>query len=65
MPVQEQVCRRAPLTADRRGQGVQHSRGDGPFPAELHDEDGERLRSEGGEFGATTGDRDGVAGSTV
>lgn len=29
--------------------------GDGPFPAELHDEDGERLRSEGGEFGATTG----------
>ncbi len=29
--------------------------GDGPFPVELHDEDGERLRSEGGEFGATTG----------
>lgn len=29
--------------------------GDGPFPVELHDEVGERLRSEGGEFGATTG----------
>ena len=29
--------------------------GDGPFPVELHDEAGERLRSEGGEFGATTG----------
>ncbi len=29
--------------------------GDGPFPVELHDEMGERLRSEGGEFGATTG----------
>ena len=29
--------------------------GDGPFPVELHDEDGERLRSTGQEFGATTG----------
>jgi adenylosuccinate synthase len=29
--------------------------GDGPFPVELHDEIGERLRSEGGEYGATTG----------
>jgi adenylosuccinate synthase len=29
--------------------------GDGPFPVELHDEIGERLRSEGAEFGATTG----------
>ncbi len=29
--------------------------GNGPFPTELHDEVGERLRSEGGEFGATTG----------
>jgi len=29
--------------------------GSGPFPSELHDEMGERLRSEGGEFGATTG----------
>lgn len=29
--------------------------GDGPFPVELHDETGERLRSEGGEYGATTG----------
>lgn len=29
--------------------------GSGPFPTELHDESGERLRREGGEFGATTG----------
>jgi adenylosuccinate synthase len=29
--------------------------GDGPFPVELHDEIGEKLRSEGGEYGATTG----------
>jgi adenylosuccinate synthase len=29
--------------------------GDGPFPVELHDTDGERLREIGGEFGATTG----------
>lgn len=29
--------------------------GSGPFPTELHDEVGERLRREGGEFGATTG----------
>ena len=29
--------------------------GDGPFPVELHDEDGEKLREIGGEFGATTG----------
>jgi adenylosuccinate synthase len=29
--------------------------GDGPFPVELHDVDGERLRAVGGEFGATTG----------
>lgn len=29
--------------------------GDGPFPVELHEEFGERLRQEGGEFGATTG----------
>lgn len=29
--------------------------GSGPFPTELHDEMGEFLRSEGGEFGATTG----------
>ncbi len=29
--------------------------GSGPFPTELHDEDGERLRKEGKEFGATTG----------
>lgn len=29
--------------------------GDGPFPAELHDADGEKLRTVGGEFGATTG----------
>jgi adenylosuccinate synthase len=29
--------------------------GGGPFPTELHDAVGERLRSEGGEYGATTG----------
>ncbi|MFN0250632.1 MAG: adenylosuccinate synthase [Kofleriaceae bacterium] len=29
--------------------------GEGPFPTELHGEDGERLRKAGGEYGATTG----------
>jgi len=29
--------------------------GEGPFPTELHDEDGEKLRKEGYEFGSTTG----------
>ena len=29
--------------------------GEGPFPTELNDEDGEKLREKGGEFGATTG----------
>ncbi len=29
--------------------------GEGPFPTELFDADGERLRTEGAEFGATTG----------
>ncbi|MDA3835175.1 MAG: adenylosuccinate synthase, partial [Spirochaetales bacterium] len=29
--------------------------GGGPFPVELFDEDGEKLRAVGGEFGATTG----------
>ncbi|MGP4109351.1 adenylosuccinate synthase [Streptomyces sp. 4N509B] len=29
--------------------------GAGPFPTELHDADGERLRTVGGEFGVTTG----------
>jgi adenylosuccinate synthase len=29
--------------------------GEGPFPTELHDADGERLRDVGGEFGTTTG----------
>lgn len=29
--------------------------GSGPFPTELHDEYGERIRKEGHEFGATTG----------
>jgi len=29
--------------------------GNGPFPTELLDETGDRLRAEGGEFGATTG----------
>ncbi|MEE9240289.1 MAG: adenylosuccinate synthase [bacterium] len=29
--------------------------GQGPFPSELHGDEGERLRVEGGEYGATTG----------
>jgi adenylosuccinate synthase len=29
--------------------------GAGPFPSELHDETGERIRTAGGEFGTTTG----------
>ena len=29
--------------------------GEGPFPTELHGDDGERLRVAGGEYGATTG----------
>ncbi|MBW2057356.1 MAG: adenylosuccinate synthase [Deltaproteobacteria bacterium] len=29
--------------------------GEGPFPTELHDETGERIRARGGEYGATTG----------
>mmetsp|Transcript_8732 Transcript_8732/g.19203 ORF Transcript_8732/g.19203 Transcript_8732/m.19203 type:complete len:517 (-) Transcript_8732:57-1607(-) len=29
--------------------------GEGPFPTELHDDKGERLRVDGGEFGTTTG----------
>ncbi len=29
--------------------------GSGPFPTELHDEIGEKIRKNGGEFGATTG----------
>ncbi len=29
--------------------------GEGPFPTELHDSDGERLRAQGAEFGTTTG----------
>jgi len=29
--------------------------GSGPFPTELFDEDGERLRTNGGEYGTTTG----------
>jgi len=29
--------------------------GAGPFPSELHDETGERLRAQGGEFGVVTG----------
>ena len=29
--------------------------GSGPFPTELHDEDGEEMRKEGNEFGSTTG----------
>ncbi len=29
--------------------------GSGPFPSELHDETGDRIREQGGEFGTTTG----------
>jgi adenylosuccinate synthase len=29
--------------------------GEGPFPTELHDELGEKIRQQGGEYGATTG----------
>jgi adenylosuccinate synthase len=29
--------------------------GEGPFPTELHDEDGRRLQEAGGEYGTTTG----------
>jgi adenylosuccinate synthase len=29
--------------------------GEGPFPTELHDQDGERLRAQGHEYGTTTG----------
>ena len=29
--------------------------GEGPFPTELHDADGEKLRADGAEFGTTTG----------
>lgn len=29
--------------------------GEGPFPTELHDEAGDKLRNDGGEFGTTTG----------
>ena len=29
--------------------------GSGPFPTELHDQDGENIRKEGNEFGSTTG----------
>lgn len=29
--------------------------GQGPFPTELHGDEGEQIRAEGGEFGATTG----------
>ena len=40
------------------------TRGSGPFPTELHDEMGERLRKVGGEVGVTTGRRGAAAGST-
>ena len=38
--------------------------GSGPFPTELHDAMGERLRKVGGEVGVTTGRPVGAAGST-
>jgi adenylosuccinate synthase len=36
-------------------QGLRDARRRGPFPSELHDDVGERLRQSGGEFGTTTG----------
>ena len=39
--------------------------GSGPFPTELHDEVGEKMRAEGHEFGATTGDPAGADGSDL
>jgi len=35
--------------------GLYHPRGEGPFPTELEDEWGEKIREKGGEYGATTG----------
>ncbi len=44
---------------DRRGvrhlQGLLHTVGSGPFPTELLDEDGQRLRDNGNEYGSVTG----------
>ena len=40
---------------DRRLQGLLTRVGAGPLPSELHDECGERLRRQGGEFGTVTG----------
>lgn len=39
--------------------------GSGPFPTELFDEDGEKLRSIGGEFGTPLGAQEGAAGMTL
>ena len=36
--------------------------GSGPFPTELHDEDGEKLRTDGAEYGTTTGRPRGFCG---
>lgn len=48
-----------PPTAIRRVVGIAKAYttrvGSGPFPTELHGEQGDRLRKAGGEFGATTG----------
>ena len=38
--------------------------GEGPFPTELLDDMGERLRTEGGEYGVTTGRPRRCAGTT-
>jgi adenylosuccinate synthase len=38
--------------------------GEGPMPTELLDADGEKLRTDGAEFGTTTGRPGGAAGST-
>ena len=39
----------------RRSRRTRPGSGEGPFPTELLDEDGERLRKAGGEYGTTTG----------
>jgi len=37
------------------GQGLHHPRGGGPFPTEVKDAVGDRIREMGGEYGATNG----------
>ncbi len=55
------VCNGLGIAPQRIGEVIGISKayctrvGGGPFPTELHDEVGERIRQLGGEFGATTG----------